>query len=46
MEDRPIFITCGCCGAEVEIHSTHAQYHLLKFELLRELHPEVPDDND
>lgn len=44
MEDKPIFIYCDCCGAEVEIHPTHAKYHQLKFEILRELHPEVADD--
>lgn len=43
--DRPIFVECGCCGAKVEIHPHHARYIELRLQLMRELHPEVGDDD-
>ena len=42
--DKPIFVECGCCGAKVEIHPSHAQYFILRLQLMRELHPEVGDE--
>ncbi len=44
MDDKPIFVECGCCGAKVEIHPHHARYIELRLQLIRELHPEVEDN--
>lgn len=41
--DKPIYVRSG--NIEVEIHPSHPRYHELRLELIRESHPEVPDDD-
>lgn len=44
MEERPIQVKCPCCSAVMLIHPTHSKYHEYRMEIMREMHPEVEDD--
>ena len=44
MAEKPIQFKCPCCSAVVLIHPSHPRYHEYRFELMRESHPEVADE--